>query len=120
VDRLLASDSALGRGLAHQKSLLEKQGVACEVMLRYGMVMPELLEELRHNEYQLVVAGSSPAHVPLSGYVMDNVTREIVNRAELPVLVVRAKKTISHRFGYFVGRLFEHSKQATKPGAAKS
>jgi nucleotide-binding universal stress UspA family protein len=105
ADRLLVSHSALGRGLAHHKTLLEKSGVACEVLLRYGVVTSELLKELERTAYNLVVSGSAPAGGPLREYVMDNLTREIVNRAELPVLVVRGKKPMAHRLRDFVGRL---------------
>jgi nucleotide-binding universal stress UspA family protein len=105
VDHLLASHSALGRGLAHHKALLEKSGLTCDVQLRHGVVILELLKELKHTEYNLVVSGSAPARGPLREYVMDNLTREIVDRAELPVLVVRGKKPMTGRLRNFVGLL---------------
>ena len=66
-----------------------RSGVACTVRLRHGLVVPELLMELRHAEYDLVVAGSSPAGDPLRACVLGNVAREIVNHAQWPVLIVR-------------------------------
>ena len=89
VGRLLHSDSALGRRLRGQQERLKQQGVACTVRLRHGLVVPELLVELRQTEYDLVVAGSSPARDPLRAYMLGNVTRDIVNHAEWPVLIVR-------------------------------
>ncbi len=90
VSQVLQSSSKLGRSLRHQKELLEKMGVPCEVHLQHGLVLDELLEELQRTEYDLVMSGSSPAHDRLRTYIMGNITREIVNRAELPVLVVRS------------------------------
>jgi nucleotide-binding universal stress UspA family protein len=89
ASHVLESNSKLGRSLRHQKELLEKMGVPCEVHLQHGLVLDELLEELQGTEYDLVVSGSSPAHDRLRTYIMGNITREIVNRADLPVLVVR-------------------------------
>lgn len=89
ADRLLTSDSKLGRALRHQKNLLERLGVFGEIRLRHGLVVPELLKELQTGDYDLVVSGSAPAEQRLYKYVMGDVTREIVNRAQLPVLVVR-------------------------------
>ena len=58
VGQLLQSNSELGRCLRRQKELLEKMAVPCEVRLRHGLVLDELLEELQRTEYNLVVSGS--------------------------------------------------------------
>jgi nucleotide-binding universal stress UspA family protein len=89
ADRVLESKSKLGKALRHQKELLERHGVFGEIRLRHGLVVPELLKELQRGDYDLVVSGSSPAEQKIYRYVMGDVTGEIVNRAQLPVLVVR-------------------------------
>ena len=103
--QMLESSSKLGRSLRHQKELLEKLGVPCEVHLQHGLILDELLRELQHTEYDLVVSGSSPAHDRLRTYIMGNVTREIVNRAELPVLVVRSGTKSDHGLGGLINHL---------------
>jgi nucleotide-binding universal stress UspA family protein len=105
VDRLLLSDSALGRGLRQQQATLAQLGVACTVRLRHGLVVPELLMELRHAEYDLVVAGSSPAGDPLRACVLGNVAREIVNHAQWPVLIVRTGAG-AHSWSNLISLLF--------------
>jgi nucleotide-binding universal stress UspA family protein len=105
VELLLRSDSALGRRLRQQQETLTQLGVACTVRLRHGLVVPELLMELRQAEYDLVVAGSSPTRDPLRAYMLGNVTREIVNHAEWPVLIVRTGGE-AHRWSDFVNLLF--------------
>ena len=105
VDQILQSSSKLGRCLRYQKELLEKMAVPCEVHLRHGLVLDQLLAELQRTEYGLVVSGSCPAHDRLRGYIMGNVTREIVNRAELPVLVVRGDTEPDHGLGGLINRL---------------
>lgn len=88
MGRPLRSDSALGRRLRQQQETLTQLGVACTERLRHGLVVPELLMELRQAAYDLVVAGSSPAGDLLRTYMLGNVTREIVNHAEWPVLIM--------------------------------
>ena len=119
VDRLLHSDTALGRRLRQQQETLKQLGVACTVRLRHGLVVPELLMELRQAEYDLVVAGSSPAGDPLRAYMLGNVSREIVNHAEWPVLIVRNGGE-AHPWSYFVNFLFRSPSPRPKTSSPES
>ena len=89
VDLLLASTSELGRNLRHEKEALEKAGVPVDVHLRQGIVLKEIFKEIRQGHFDLVVTGSSLSSGALQTYVMGDVSRGIVNRANLPVLIVR-------------------------------
>ncbi|MBI3650583.1 MAG: universal stress protein [Acidobacteria bacterium] len=93
VNLLLHSESDLGQNLRNEKELLDKMGVESRVRLRHGLVLSEVMKEIKRGEYDLVVTGSSPAGGNLRTYIMGNITREIVNRAECPVLVVRGAQT---------------------------
>jgi len=112
-DELLQKNTQVGRSLRHQKELLENIGVPCEIRLRHGLVLSELLDELQRAEYDLVVSGSSPSHNKLRMYVMGNITREIVNRAEVPVLVVRGDVPAHRGFGYLMSHLLNRPKEAS-------
>jgi nucleotide-binding universal stress UspA family protein len=112
-DELLQKNTQVGRSLRHQKELLENMGVACEIRLRYGLVLSGLLEELQRAEYDLVVSGSSPSRNKLRMYVMGNMTREIVNRADVPVLVVRSDVPAHHGFGYLMSHLLKRPGEAS-------
>jgi nucleotide-binding universal stress UspA family protein len=89
VNLLLHSKSAVGQNLRREKEELQGMGVNAEVRLRHGLVISEVFKEIRRGDYDLVVTGSSPEGGNLRRYIMGNITREIVNRAECPVLVVR-------------------------------
>ncbi len=93
VNLLLHSNSELGQNLRHEKEFLETMGVESRVLLRHGLVLSEVFKEIKRGEYDLVVTGSSPTGANLRTYIMGNMTREIVNRAECPVLVVRGAET---------------------------
>lgn len=111
VNLLLHSSSGLGENLRREKESLEGMGVTAEVRLRHGLVISEVFKEIRRGDYDLVVTGSSPESGNLRSYIMGNITREIVNRAECPVLVVRGgeepggltrslKGFFTHAFGH--------------------
>jgi nucleotide-binding universal stress UspA family protein len=90
VDRLLESKSELGVNLGQQKKDLERCGVHAEIRVRHGIVIEQVFEEVREGNYDLIVTGSSQARGILHHYIMGDLTRKILNRANCPVLVVRA------------------------------
>lgn len=91
INLLLHSNTGLGQNLRREKEVLDRLGVESEVRLRHGLVISEVFKEIRRGDYDLVVTGSSPTGSTLRSYIMGNITREIVNRAECPVLVVRSE-----------------------------
>src|SRR4030095_10432279 len=92
VDRLLESKSELGTNLRQQKQELERLGVSAEVRLRHGIVIDQVFEEAREGDYDLIVSGTSQARGLFRHYIMGDLTRSILNRANCPVLVARAGK----------------------------
>src|SRR5205823_3751934 len=97
VDRLLESRSELGRNLLQQKKELERIGVSAEVRVRHGIVIDQVFEEVREGDYDLIVTGTSQARGLLRHYIMGDLTRSILNRANSPVLVARAGKVKAAR-----------------------
>src|SRR5262244_1914490 len=113
INLLLHSSSVLGQNLRREKESLEARGVSTDVRLRHGLVISEVFKEIRRGDYDLVVTGSSPEGGNLRSYIMGNITREIVNRAECPVLVVRggeAPAGIRSSLKGFFTHAFGHSK----------
>jgi nucleotide-binding universal stress UspA family protein len=90
VDQLLRSKSELGTNLRRQKGELDRLGVSAEVHLRHGIVINQVFEEVREGNYDLIVTGTSKARGLLRHYIMGDLTRDILNRANVPVLVARA------------------------------
>lgn len=102
VGQLLKSSSALGRNLRAEKTELEAVQIATEVRLRHGLVVHEVFREIEEGAYDLVVTGSSHATGAFQSYIMGDVTSEIVNRVDCPVLVARGQNmqpiTLRHIF----------------------
>lgn len=92
VDQLLESKSELGTNLRRQKRGLEQLDVSAEVRLRHGIVLDQVFQEVQAGDYDLIVTGTSQARGLLGHYIMGDLTRSILNRANCPVLVARAGK----------------------------
>ena len=90
VGQLLESKSELGTNLGRQKKELERLGVSADIRLRHGIVVDQVFEEVRQGNYDLIVTGTSQARGLLRHYIMGDLTRSILNRANVPVLVARA------------------------------
>ena len=90
VDQLLRSNSELGINLRRQKRELDRLGVPAEVHLRHGIVIDQVFEEARDGNYDLIVTGTSQARGLFRHYIMGDLTRDILNRSNVPVLVARA------------------------------
>src|SRR2546430_1725939 len=90
VHQLLQSKSELGTNLRRQKRELERLGASAAVHLRNGIVIDQVIGEVRDGDYDLIVTGTSHARGLLRHYIMGDLTRSILNRANVPVLVARA------------------------------
>ena len=58
--------------------------------LRHGIVIDQVFAEVHEGNYDLIVTGTSQARGLLRHYIMGDLTRSILNRANVPVLVARA------------------------------
>jgi nucleotide-binding universal stress UspA family protein len=87
---LLNSNSALARNLRTEKEIVESAGVPAVLRIRHGIVIQEILAEIEESDHDLVVVGSWPVRDAWRHYAIGNVMREIVNRTDRPVLVIRS------------------------------
>ena len=90
VDQLLQSNSELGTNLRRQKRELDRLGVPAEVHLRHGIVIDQVFEAARDGNCDVIVTGTSQARGLFRHYIMGDLTRDILNRSNVPVLVARA------------------------------
>jgi len=90
VDQLLHSNSELGTNLRRQKRELDRLGVPAEVHLRHGIVIDQVFEAARDGNCDVIVTGTSQARGLFRHYIMGDLTRDILNRSNVPVLVARA------------------------------
>jgi nucleotide-binding universal stress UspA family protein len=101
VERLLESDSELGRNLRGQKKSLEKIDVSAHVRVRHGIALDQIFAEVDEGHHDMIVLGSSLTRGPLRHYIMGDLTRGVLNRARCPVLVARAGKAATAVPGFW-------------------
>jgi nucleotide-binding universal stress UspA family protein len=106
LDRLLESKSELGVNLRRQQEDLKRLGVSTEVHIRHGIVVDQIFEEARQGNHDLIVTGSSRARGIMRHYIMGDVTRSILNRANVPVLVARGEEPQRPGFWHSIKRAF--------------
>ncbi len=114
VEGLLAGGSELGENLRAQKESLEKLGVPTTVRVRHGIVLDQVFAELREGGHDLIVTGTSQARGALQHYIMGDLTRSIVNRADCPVLVARPTNGRSGGFWAALQRAFSSGARPAK------
>jgi nucleotide-binding universal stress UspA family protein len=59
-----------------------------KIKVKIGSPVEEILEEVENNDYDLVIMGAH-GHGALSDALMGSVSRRVVRRCKLPVLIVR-------------------------------
>ncbi len=89
LDELLQSDTELAREMRWAAQVVKAECRISEVKLRRGVAADEILQEGREGDYDVIVLGSSRNVGGLVRALMGDLTREIAQRADRPVLVVR-------------------------------
>jgi nucleotide-binding universal stress UspA family protein len=86
---LLQSDTEMSRELKWAAQVVKAECEISELKLRRGIAADEILREGQVGDYDLIVMGSARSASGLVRALMGDLTREVVNRAQRPVLVVR-------------------------------
>lgn len=86
---LLQSATDVSKGLKWATEMVKHECEISELKLRRGYVADEILREGEVGDFDLIVMGSSRSARGLVRALMGDLTREVVQRSERPVLVVR-------------------------------
>lgn len=88
-DHLVDTDTLLGRTLRSALDAAQKMDLKANLKLRQGIVIEEILAELKQGDYDLVCMGSTYSRHGLRQYYAPNVTAEVAEVIGCPVLTVR-------------------------------
>ena len=86
------SDTLPGRSLRHALELAQQAGLNARAIARQGIVVEEILNELKEGNYDMVCMGSSYSASTLRQYYSPHVTAEIAETAHCPVLTARYQR----------------------------
>ena len=83
------TDTPQGRNLRNALEDIRRSGLEADFIVRHGNIVHEILEEVSSGEYDLVGMGSPHSTHSLRHLYMPNVTAEVAESLDLPVLTVR-------------------------------
>ncbi len=87
-------DSRMVRAMARARKPFEKAGLETAERVRFGKVVNEILAETVSGHFDLIVVGSH-GESGIRHLLLGSVPEELVKRARIPFLIVRATKTRS-------------------------
>lgn len=86
---LAETNTLPGRSLRHALEVAQAAGLNARAIARQGIIVEEILNELREGNYDMVCMGSSYSASTLRQYFSPHVTAEIAEAARCPVLTAR-------------------------------
>ena len=92
VEELLQTDTSFAQYLRTGVEILRESQIESEVKIRRGIPIEEIVRETQIENYDLVVIGSSAVNRGLKEMLLGNLTNKIIDRVELPVLVIGSRE----------------------------
>jgi nucleotide-binding universal stress UspA family protein len=89
---LAKTDTLPGRSLRHALEVAQEAGLNARAIARRGIIVEEILKELRDGNYDMVCMGSSYSASTLRQYYSPHVTAEVAEAARCPVLTARYQR----------------------------
>jgi nucleotide-binding universal stress UspA family protein len=86
---LAQTDTLPGRSLRHALEIAQSAGLNARAIARQGIIVDEILAEVREGNYDMVCMGSSYSAHTLRQYYSPNITAEVAISAHCPVLTAR-------------------------------
>ena len=89
---LAETNTLPGRSLRHALEIAQNAGLEARAIARQGIIVEEILAEVREGNYDMVCMGSSYSANTLRQYYAPNVTAEVALAAHCPVLTARYQR----------------------------
>ena len=89
---LAETNTLPGRSLRHALEIAQKAGLNAKAIARQGIIVEEIIGELKYGNYDMVCMGSSYSGNTLRQYYLPQVTAEVAEAAHCPVLTARSKR----------------------------
>lgn len=87
ADELMESDAWEGAFLRQDEELLAQKGITRRIKVRHGLVLDEIIEELRDEQYDLLVIGGHRTE-GLPNFLLEDISRQLVAKVQRPILVI--------------------------------
>jgi nucleotide-binding universal stress UspA family protein len=88
AEQLMSSDTWEGQHLREALAILAGLDVPAEARVRHGLVLDEIVDEIKEGDYALIVVGSRPV-AGWMRFLLSDVSQQIIGCTDRPVLVAR-------------------------------
>ena len=95
-DHLLDTDTPPAQELRRAQKYAREKGVQAQITVRHGNIVNQIVGELKENDYDLICMGSAFSHPSLRHFYAPNVTSEIADEINCPILTVRCNCHITN------------------------
>ncbi len=89
VQDLQDTDTVLGRSLRKGLDIARAEGLNAKLIIRQGIVVEEILDEVKQGDYDMVCMGSHYSAHALRQLYTPNITAEVAESVNCPLLTVR-------------------------------
>ena len=89
---LAETNTLPGRSLRHALEIAQSAGLNAKAIARQGIIVEEILAEVKEGNYDMVCMGSSYSGHTLRQYYAPNVTAEVAESARCPTLTARYQR----------------------------
>lgn len=94
VNDLAETDTLPGRSLKKALEIAQGAGLNAKAKVRQGIIVEEILAEIKRENYDLVCMGSAYSANTLRQYYAPNVTAEVADSSPCPVLTARFTRRV--------------------------
>jgi len=88
---LASTDTLAGRSLKKALDIAQQAGLNARTKVRKGIIVEEILAEIKEGDYDIVCMGSSFSGNALRQYYAPNITAEVADGSHCPIMTARYK-----------------------------
>jgi nucleotide-binding universal stress UspA family protein len=88
VPNILKTDTPFAKHLRHGVELFTDYDVPAEVKIRHGVPVDEIVRETQLENYDMLIIGPSRVKNGFRERLLGNLTAQLIDRVELPVMVI--------------------------------
>ena len=89
LNHILREDTPLAKHLTENDKLFEESGLEVEKLILHGVVDETIIETAYERDIDMVVLGASWSKKKLAGFLMGDITKELIKRMGSAILIVK-------------------------------
>lgn len=89
LGNIMSEGTPLAKHLLGNEKVFESYGLDVEKLIKHGVVDETIIEEAHKYDMDMVVLGASWSKKKLKGFLMGDITKELINRMASAILIVK-------------------------------